>query len=165
MQDFTRRAFIGAAVSLLVLPAEARGLISGRVDRIQVRKAQRQLDLVGQGRVLKSYEIRLGARPVGPKRFQSDMRTPEGAYRIDRRNPRSAFHLSLGVSYPTPEDRAYAASRGRAPGGEIFIHGQPNGHRGTIRRDWTRGCIAVSNADMDEIWRLVPVGCPIHIHA
>ena len=161
----TRRSLLIGATCALASPATAFTITRRNVDRVQVRKAERKLDLIGAGRVLKSYDIQLGRNPEGRKRFQGDHRTPEGGYRIDRRNEQSLFHLSLGVSYPAPADRAYAAARGRSPGGDIFIHGQPNGRPGTIKSDWTRGCIAVSNRDMEELWKLVEVDCPIWIYA
>ena len=136
------------------------------VEFIQVLKEKRRMDLIADGKIVKSYKIRLGKQPKGHKRFQGDGRTPEGTYFISGRNPRSAFHLSLRISYPNRSDLAYASRRGKSPGGDIFIHGQPNGFkRGTIAVDWTRGCIAVSNKEMEEIYRLIPNGCPIHIHA
>lgn len=123
------------------------------------------MDLIADGKIVKSYRVRLGKQPKGHKQFQGDGRTPEGTYYISGRNPQSAYHLSLRISYPNRSDLAFAQRRGRSPGGDIFIHGQPNGFkRGTIATDWTRGCIAVSNAEMEEIWRLIPNGCPIHIH-
>ena len=98
------------------------------------------------------------------KRFEGDEKTPEGAYTIDGRNPASAYHLSLRISYPNAADRAYAEARGRSPGGDIFIHGQPNAWRGpAIARDWTDGCIALSNAEIKQLWDIVPDGTPITI--
>jgi murein L,D-transpeptidase YafK len=166
----TRRSFLvgSAAVlasPLLPSPAVARTLKSHDVTRIQVRKSDRKLDLIGSGRILKSYDVRLGVVPVGPKRVVSDKKTPEGTYRIDRRNPDSRFLLSLGISYPDATDIARARALGRSAGGDIFIHGQPNGRNTTIQRDWTQGCIAVSNQDMRELYALIGVGCKILIHA
>jgi len=164
MSQMTRRALLSGAACTLATPALARFVSAADISRIQVRKAQRKLDLIGAGRIIKTYDVRLGGNPIGHKRFRGDNRTPEGGYRIDRRNPQSSFHLSLGVSYPNNADRAYARSRGMSPGGDIFIHGQPNGSRGTLAYDWTRGCIAVSNSDMGELWKLIRIGCPITIH-
>jgi len=115
--------------------------------------------------VVREYKIGLGSEPEGTKKVQGDGRTPEGLYRIDRRNPQSAYHLSLGVSYPNKEDRVRAWSTGRSPGGDIFLHGSPNGMDPEPAGDWTRGCIAVRNAEIEEIWRLVPNGCRIMIEA
>jgi len=132
------------------------------VSQIVVKKSERKLHLVGAGRILRSYDIDLGFAPKGHKRFQGDGRTPEGTYRITHRNPQSAFYLSLGVSYPNNGDRAYAQARGRSPGGDIFIHGRAPG-RPFPGPDWTAGCIAVSDADMDEIYRYVRPGIAIVI--
>jgi murein L,D-transpeptidase YafK len=161
----TRRGFIIGAAATLATPALARRITTHDISRVQVRKSERKVDLIGGGRLLRSYDMRLGFNPVGHKRFQGDGRTPEGAYHIDRRNAQSKFYLSLGVSYPNARDVAYARSHGRSAGGAIFIHGQTNGRYHTVQRDWTRGCIAVSNADMNELWALVGVGCPIHLYA
>jgi murein L,D-transpeptidase YafK len=137
----------------------------GVVDAILVDKSDRTLTLFGNGAPLKTYGgLQLGDAPLGPKHFEGDERTPEGRYVVDYRNPRSAYHLSLHISYPEPADRAYAASRGHSPGGEIFIHGQPNAlAEGRMEGDWTDGCIALSNAEIEELWRLVPDGTPIEI--
>ena len=102
---------------------------------------------------------------AGPR--QGDGRTPEGVFRIDRRNDRSAYHLSLGLDYPRAQDRARAAAGGYDPGGDIMIHGQPNAlpDGAVLKGDWTAGCIAVSDDEMEEIWTLVPTGTPIVILA
>ncbi|ARO15672.1 ErfK/YbiS/YcfS/YnhG family protein [Ketogulonicigenium robustum] len=113
--------------------------------------------------VVRSYNVGLGFQPVGHKQFEGDGKTPEGTYVMDRRNPRSAYHLSVGISYPNPNDRLYAAEHGRSPGGDIFIHGTPQEFVG--KGDWTVGCFAVSNAEIEEIYRLVPMGARIHIFA
>lgn len=135
------------------------------VSRLHVLKGKRILRLEAGDRVVREYQVRLGFAPERPKRYQGDGKTPEGLYRIDRRNPQSSFHLSLGVSYPSAEDRARARAVGRSPGGDIFLHGSPNGIDPEPSGDWTRGCIAVRNAEIEEIWRLVPIGCPILIEA
>lgn len=135
------------------------------VDYVQVSKSGRTLTLYGKGRALRTYSgIQLGDAPEGHKRFQGDERTPEGRYRIDYRNPQSRYHLSLHISYPNAQDRAYARGRGRSPGGDIFIHGQPNGFPTRMIGDWTDGCIALSNEEMEEIWDSVPDGAIIDIH-
>jgi murein L,D-transpeptidase YafK len=127
--------------------------LTGQVDRIVIEKSARRMDLMQGGRVVRTYQIALGFSPTGDKDRQGDGRTPEGEFTIDRRNDRSAFHLSLGLDYPRPEDRARAAAGGYSPGGDIFIHGQPNAlsERFKLRGDWTAGCIAVTNAEMREI--------------
>ncbi|MDX2150315.1 MAG: L,D-transpeptidase family protein [Bryobacteraceae bacterium] len=137
-------------------------------DRIIVNKQQRELLLLRGGRVIRHYRIALGRTPVGPKEREGDGKTPEGAYIISGRNPRSAFHLSLRISYPSPADRARAARAGVSPGGDIMIHGLPNSqpHLGPehARTDWTEGCIAVTNEEIEELWPLVPNQTPIQIN-
>ena len=140
---------------------------AGKADRVIVTKSERTLTLLAQGKVLKTYKVALGGSPVGPKEQQGDHKTPEGLYVLDRRNPKSQFHRSIHVSYPSEQDKKRAAQRGVSPGGDIMVHGLPNGfgwlgatHRA---KDWTDGCIAVTNAEMDEIWELVPDGTPIEI--
>jgi murein L,D-transpeptidase YafK len=137
----------------------------GSVTRLHILKGDRLLRLETADQVVLEYQIGLGFAPEGPKRVQGDGRTPEGLYRIDRRNPQSAYHLSLGVSYPSPEDQLRAWAGGHGPGGDIFLHGSPNGMDPEPAGDWTRGCIAVRNAEIEEIWNLVPNGCPILIEA
>ncbi len=137
------------------------------VDRVRVDKSERRMELVDNGTVVRTYTIALGGNPVGPKRREGDGRTPEGIYTLKGRNPQSAFHRSIRISYPDEADRAAAAARGENPGGDIMIHGQPNGWGWwgwlTQRFDWTNGCIAVTDAEMDEIWTLVPDGTAIEI--
>lgn len=134
-------------------------------DYLIVDKSERLLVAYRNGDPIRIYRnIRFGDAPRGHKRFQGDERTPEGIYTIDRRNPQSRFHLSLGISYPNARDRAFAARYGRSPGGDIFIHGQPTGYRGPpLAGDWTDGCIALTNEEIEELWRIVPVGTPIEI--
>ncbi len=132
-----------------------------RADAIHVYKAQRRMELRRGGEVIATYHVALGDAPVGHKRQQGDERTPEGDYRITYRNDRSRYHLSLRISYPNEADRRQARARGVDPGGDIMIHGAtPPGYRG----DWTDGCIAVTNDQMDAIWQRVAVGTPIRIH-
>ena len=135
------------------------------VDHILVDKSDRTLTLYSGGTAVKAYDgLQLGGDPTGAKRFEGDQRTPEGRYMIDYRNPRSAYHLSLHISYPSLADREIAAAYGRSAGGEIFIHGQPNAlPSGREPGDWTDGCIALSNAEIEELWREVPDGTPIDI--
>jgi murein L,D-transpeptidase YafK len=110
--------------------------------------------------------IRLGDNPIGHKQYEGDEKTPEGNYRISGRNPGSSYHLSLRISYPNAADSAFAAKSGKSAGGDIFIHGQPNNWSGpTLARDWTDGCIALSNAEIEQLWALVPDGIPIRIVA
>jgi len=113
---------------------------------------------------IKMYQIDLGFEPIGDKKISGDGKTPEGHYLIDRRNPNSRFHLSLGIDYPRPKDIAEARALGRDPGGDIFIHGQGN-FVSRLRPDWTWGCIAVTNDEMEEIYAMVRTGTPISIYA
>jgi hypothetical protein len=138
-----------------------------QADLIVVRKSERRLFLMRDGQVLRSYRVALGLNPVGHKERSGDFRTPEGRYRIERRNPRSDFFLSMQVSYPNARDAANARRNGWAPGGSIMIHGLPNEPRKDAdyyaTQDWTDGCIAVSNAEMLEIWMFVSNNTPIEI--
>jgi murein L,D-transpeptidase YafK len=137
------------------------------VDRVVVHKAQRRLDLMHGGNVVRTYHIQLGLNPVGQKERSGDFRTPEGTYRLDRRNARSDYFLSIKVSYPNETDLARARARHWQTGGSIMIHGLPNLLKHDVdyyeRTDWTDGCIAVSDADMVEIWMLAPDNTPIDI--
>ncbi len=128
--------------------------LTGVVDRIIVNKTARQMTLLQNGKPVRTYRIALGFSPGGDKVQQGDRRTPEGVFRIAVRNDASKYHLSLGLDYPQPDDRARAAAGGFDPGGDIMIHSQPNAlPDGTmIKGDWTAGCIAVSNTEMREIW-------------
>jgi len=136
-------------------------------DRVLVLKKERTLQLLRHGMVIKTYKIALGGDPVGPKTRQGDHKTPEGVYVLDSRNAHSHFHKSIHISYPSARDNAAARRNGVSPGGDVFVHGLPNGygwigagHRG---RDWTDGCIAVTDGEIDEIWLAVPDGTPIEI--
>ena len=141
--------------------------VETKADRIVVDKGARKLTLFRQGSPLKQYRVALGREPVGPKREEGDHRTPEGLYTIDRRKSDSDFHLALHVSYPNQDDVAEAMARGVSPGGDIMIHGLRNGfgwigavHR---RKDWTDGCIAVTDREIEEIWHAVPDGISVEI--
>lgn len=136
----------------------------GVIDQILVLKGERKLHLIDDGLVLRSYDIRLGFTPEGHKQKEGDGRTPEGTYRITHRNPQSAFHLSLGISYPSQADISRARQMGVSPGGEIFLHGQGPKAQGAPG-DWTAGCIAVDDREIEEIYRLVAPGTPITIKA
>lgn len=131
------------------------------VTRIAVLKEARVMRLYHHDQVLESYTIDLGFAPIGHKNFEGDGKTPEGRYYIDRRNPNSSFHLSLGISYPNAEDREKAKAAGKSPGGDIFIHGESKPLR---RRDWTWGCIAVTNKEMEWIYAMVKEGTVIDIY-
>lgn len=136
-----------------------------QVTSVLVYKSARRMHLMHHDRAIRTFPIRLGGDPIGHKVMEGDGKTPEGSYWIDRRNPNSAYHLSLGISYPNAEDRARAEALGVDPGGNIFIHGLPNGQGGRDEwgRDWTAGCIAVTNPEMEEIYAMVRDGTPIHI--
>lgn len=134
-----------------------------QVTRVVIVKSSRKLYLLSGDTTLKTYDIDLGFAPEGPKRFRGDGRTPEGSYIIDRRNPNSAYYLSIGISYPNAEDIAYARKMGKDPGGDIFIHGGPTRLKDMFRRDWTAGCISVSNREIREIYAMVRNGTPIDI--
>ena len=137
------------------------------VDHVVVRKAQRRLYLMDGDRIVRSYKVALGLEPVGPKERDGDFRTPEGWYTLARRNPRSEFFLSIQISYPNATDLRRAELHGWQPGGSIMIHGLPNRLKSSPwyyrHNDWTDGCIAVSDADMVEIWLLTRDGMPIDI--
>lgn len=136
-------------------------------DRVVVYKGDRRLELLRRGSVLREYRIALGLNPVGHKERSGDFRTPEGTYRLTRRNTRSDFFLSILVSYPNDADMKRARRNGWPAGGAIMIHGLPNELKQSLeyyaRTDWTDGCIAVTNAEMLEIWLLTPPDVPIEI--
>ena len=137
-----------------------------RIDAIWVYKGERTLTLVHEGEIVSRYTIALGADPVGPKKTEGDRRTPEGRYTIDWRNPDSRFYKSLHISYPNDADLRSAERLGRSPGGMVMIHGMPTAPELAwldTHGDWTDGCIAVSNAAMDEIWSAVSDGTPVII--
>jgi murein L,D-transpeptidase YafK len=137
-------------------------------DGIIVNKSKRQMLLVREGKVIRRYKIGLGQSPVGPKQRQGDSKTPEGLYTISGRNPASNYHLALQISYPNDADAERARVAGEDPGGDIMIHGLPNGEAESEKHarmtDWTAGCIAVMDEEIEEIWRLVPDGTPIQIN-
>mgnify|MGYP003710507275 CR=1 FL=1 len=136
------------------------------VTRLRIYKAQRLLVLDGTDDVLRTYPIGLGFAPEGHKQFEGDGRTPEGSYLIDRRNPNSLFHLSIGISFPNEADIAFAKAQGKSPGGDIFIHGGPRKGTDPMNvRDWTAGCIAVTDRQIEEIYAMVKNGTPIDIYA
>jgi len=137
------------------------------VDRVVVYKHQRRLVLLSQGKELRSYRVALGGEPNGPKMRQGDHRTPEGLYILDSRNANSHFYKAFHISYPNSKDVAAARKLGVSPGGDIMLHGLPKEYafvgKAHTLNDWTDGCIAVSNEEMDEIWKLIRVGTPIEI--
>jgi murein L,D-transpeptidase YafK len=167
---------LGVIAAILVLGALAvyqyrpEGSLppGSQADQVVVYKAKRTLTLMQGGRPLKAYHVSLGANPVGPKNQEGDEKTPEGRYVLDYRNPNSRFHLSIHVSYPNAADQEAARHAGVRPGGAIMIHGIQNGLGwiGRLHRfwNWTDGCMAVTNSEIEEIWRAVPDGTPIEIY-
>lgn len=170
---FLRAAFSVAAVLaaalIAVVPAflQAEQPTPERADSILIFKKEHRLELLSSGKVIRSYSVALGRGGLAPKQREGDGRTPEGIYVIDKRNAASHYHRSLHISYPNEQDRRRAAQLGVQPGGEIMIHGLPNGMGwlGSTHRayDWTLGCIAVTDAEIDEVWKLVPVGTSVEI--
>jgi murein L,D-transpeptidase YafK len=156
--------FLTLLCTVLVMTSDCLGG-APQADRVLVVKNERKLYLLCNGGILKSYRVALGRQPAGHKVCQGDCRTPEGSYILDRRDAHSRFYHSIHISYPGCQDIATAKKKGVNPGKDIMIHGLPRGFEelGELQaeRDWTKGCIAVSNAQMDEIWRLVPDGTPI----
>jgi murein L,D-transpeptidase YafK len=144
---------------------EATGEAS--VDHVLVLKSERKMTLLARGEAVRTYKVALGGAPVGAKERQGDHKTPEGTYVLDRRNPKSKYHKSIHVSYPNEQDKKRAAKLGVSPGGDIMVHGLPNGfgwlNTTHLAHDWTDGCIAVTDAEIDEIWKLVADGTPIEI--
>ena len=152
--------------ALPALPAVPTGPIAGKVDRIVIDKTGRLMVAFRDGRPLRGFRIGLGFAPEGDKRQQGDGKTPEGVFRVDRRNAASRFHLSLGLDYPRRQDRARARAAGVDPGGDIFIHGQPNGRVASgyrIKGDWTDGCIAVSDAEIEDLFAATGIGTLVEI--
>jgi murein L,D-transpeptidase YafK len=167
---WTRRSALALTAGFFALGASpVRAAFSQtaapRANHIVVSKTNRVLALMSGEKTLKRYQVHLGFAPEGPKQRSGDGRTPEGRYYIDRRNARSDFYLSLGVSYPNAQDLARARALGVRPGGDIFIHGGPRRAADMRKKDWTAGCIAVSDAEIEEIWSMVPTGVPITILA
>ena len=135
------------------------------ITQVVVDKSDRRMYLLHHTKVIKSYQVGLGFSPYGHKQFEGDGRTPEGLYFIDRRNPDSKFHLSIGISYPNEQDRALAEALGKSPGGDIFIHGgpPPDAKHLNPRSDWTWGCIAITDREMEDVYAMVRDGTPILI--
>jgi murein L,D-transpeptidase YafK len=155
------------AAVLLLLVSLAAARSPEHADRVLVIKHERKLTLLSHGRELRTYRVALGGDPIGPKTRQGDHKTPEGLYVLDSRNAHSQFYKALHVSYPNAEDRAKARQAKVNPGGDIMLHGLLPKYawvgRGHTLHDWTDGCIAVTNDEMDDIWKLVPDGTPIEI--
>lgn len=142
-------------------------VVPKNISLIKIFKSKRILEAYEKGVLLKTYKISLGKQPVGHKHFEGDNKTPEGKYFVDGKNDKSKYHKNLGVSYPNQTDRAYAKKFGKSAGGDIKIHGLPNG-KGNLAKfymkfDWTAGCIALSDEDIDELYAAVKIKTPIHI--
>ena len=171
-----RKLLISIVLGLPVAPLAAADSLTGLagpagmlqpVDRVIVQKATRRMELMRAGAVIASYKISLGLQPIGQKQREGDFRTPEGTYRLTRRNAQSDFFLAVQVSYPEASDIAIARKKGWAPGGAIMVHGLPNilkyARDRYLSTDWTDGCIALSNEDMLDFWLLTGAGTPIEI--
>ncbi|MGA2350377.1 MAG: L,D-transpeptidase family protein [Terracidiphilus sp.] len=163
-------ACIGICVVLLVLADTLQAepqTAPQKADAILILKKDHLMELLAGGKVIRTYKVALGQGGLAPKAREGDARTPEGHYVIDSRNAASHYHRALHVSYPDAEDRKRAAKLGVSPGGSIMIHGLPSGEGwiGAAHRlhDWTLGCIAVTDQEIDEIWSLVPIGTPVEI--
>ncbi|WP_425467318.1 L,D-transpeptidase family protein [Rubellimicrobium roseum] len=161
----------GAALTALAgcgggTPTKFRNYQGPPVTGVIVFKSRRVMYLMSGNRALREFRFELGGDPIGHKLMEGDGKTPEGTYTINRRNPNSQYHLSIGISYPNEQDVARAAALGLSPGGDIFIHGQPASLKpgAYLAGSWTAGCIAVTNSEMEEIYAMVRDGTPIHIY-
>lgn len=154
---------LGSLVAVSGCASKFKTYNGPEVTRILVYKEDRKMHLMHHEQVLASYDIDLGFAPEGHKQVEGDGKTPEGDYEIDRRNPNSEFHLSIGVSYPNEDDVANAEAMGKKPGGDIFIHGRPWKYL-NAGDDWTAGCIAVTNGEMEDIYAMVRDGTKISIY-
>lgn len=156
-----------ACLALMLSMLASGRAVAEAVTLVRVDKSERRMELLSGDSVLKTYHIALGADPLGHKRREGDERTPEGRYVLDWRNANSIAYRSIHISYPNAADTAAARTAGYSPGGNIMIHGQPNGYGWWSwllqRVDWTDGCIAVTDEEMAEIWAMVPDGTPIEI--
>ena len=161
------RRFIGVGCILIAVAVGGATALPQQADRILILKSARQLTLLRNGKPIRTYHVRLGSNLIGAKQREGDGKTPEGIYRIDSRNGSSKYHLALHVSYPNAADVARARRMHVSPGGEVMIHGVPNRWRwlGFVfpHIDWTAGCIAVSDDEIEEIWSLVPNGTVLEI--
>ncbi|MDB9944870.1 L,D-transpeptidase family protein [Ascidiaceihabitans sp.] len=162
-RNFILTGIAAALVSSCSSKSKFKTYRGPEVTFIVVNKSERKMFLFHKNSVLKEYDFDLGFAPIGDKFYEGDGRTPEGTYFIDRRNPNSKYHLSIGISYPNARDRAEAATLGKPPGGDIFIHGESNRLK-LGRNDWTWGCIAVPNREIEEIYSMVKNGTPIKIN-
>lgn len=161
------KRFVVFGIFAILVGSSAPSVALEKADRILILKAKRELTLFQHGKPLKTYEVSLGGSPIGDKHCQGDQRTPEGTYRIELKNRQSRFHRALRVSYPNATDIKEARKLGCNPGGDIMIHGLGKGfgYLGKLHlaRDWTLGCIAVTNEEIEEIWAAVDVGTVVEI--
>lgn len=159
--------FITIALVPLLVSTGLAAACELKADKVVIKKSERKLYLINNGQVIKEYSICLGLNPVGHKQQKGDKRTPEGIYVLNQRNPKSKYYKSMLFSYPNEKDRRQAEAKGVDPGGHLAIHGLPvrtkEAEWDYIERDWTDGCIAVTNDHMEEIWQLVDIGTPIEI--
>ena len=151
----------------IVIATAQQGPAVEHADSVVILKKDHLLELFAKGKLIRTYKVALGQGGFAPKTREGDARTPEGTYVIDSRNAASAYHKALHISYPNADDRRRAAKLGVSPGGAVMIHGLPNGRGwvGAAHRmyDWTLGCVAVTDDEIDEIWKLVPVGTPVEV--
>jgi len=163
---FLRRALSCLVLACAFAPAQ-QPIARAKADAILILKKDHVMELLAQGEVIHTYKVALGQGGLAPKEREGDGRVPEGHYIIDSRNAASAYHKALHISYPNADDRRRAAKLGVPPGGAVMIHGLPNG-KGWVGAshslyDWTLGCVAVTDDEIDEIWQMVPIGTPVEI--
>lgn len=174
MQMFRILMVVLAGLFLTACDSKFKTYIGPSVTLIEVHKSERKMYMLHNDKVVKTYDINLGGNPIGHKQFEGDMKTPEGVYYISTKNPKSSFHLSLQISYPNAADRAFAAAQSKQPGGDIFIHGGPRKTEPEPKRrfwqsrkekpvDWTAGCIAVTDREIEDIYAMVNTRTPIRI--
>ncbi|MBL9061069.1 L,D-transpeptidase family protein [Tabrizicola sp.] len=161
MRFFGWLAILVAVIGLSGCGSKFKRYYGPEVTQVQVHKADRKMYLFHNEKVLKAYDIGLGFAPVGHKQFEGDGKTPEGQYFISYKNPDSQYHLSLGISYPNEADIAFAESQDKSPGGDIFIHGGPNTR--VSKRDWTWGCVALTDKEIEIVYSMVKPGTPVFI--
>jgi len=158
---------VGFLCSLCAQTSTSAAPAVAKADSILILKKDHLLELMAGGRVIRTYHVALGQGGLAPKQREGDGRTPEGHYTIDARSAESHYHKAFHISYPNSEDKRRAAKLGVSPGGAVMIHGLPNGkgYLGSMHRmyDWTLGCVALTDEEIDELWNLVPVGTPVEI--
>jgi len=172
LRILSRLAVVCAGLLLLMMwwvgrapEPQSQTAIIGTIDHVLIEKQARRMQLFQNGELVREYRVALGFAPDGDKDRQGDGKTPLGIYKIDRRNAQSKYTLSIGINYPKPEDVARGKAGGYSPGGDIFIHGQPNSlaDKLKLKGDWTAGCVALTNAEMREVWDVVPMGTRVEI--